>query len=195
MMEPVKAELAILLFESQSAFEDWLERNAGLSPGVWLQLAKKGSGIASLSYAEAVESALCFGWIDSQKKKHDEATWIQKFSPRGAKSIWSKVNKEKVKALIESGRMTPSGMRAIENAKQNGNWDNAYEPQSAALLPEDFSAALQASTKAKTFYDTLNSRNQYAILFRLQQAKKEDTRQRRIRQFIEMLEQGEKIYP
>lgn len=194
-MEPVKAELAILLFESQSAFEDWLERNAGLSPGVWLQLAKKGSGIASLSYAEAVESALCFGWIDSQKKKHDEATWIQKFSPRGAKSIWSKVNKEKVKALIESGRMTPSGMRAIENAKQNGNWDNAYEPQSAALLPEDFSAALQASTKAKTFYDTLNSRNQYAILFRLQQAKKEDTRQRRIRQFIEMLEQGEKIYP
>lgn len=194
-MEPVKAELAILLFENQSAFEDWLERNADLSPGVWLQLAKKGSGIASLSYAEAVESALCFGWIDSQKKKHDEATWIQKFSPRGAKSIWSKVNKEKVEALIESGRMTPSGMRAIENAKQNGNWDNAYEPQSAALLPEDFSAALQASTKAKTFYDTLNTRNQYAILFRLQQAKKEDTHQRRIRQFIEMLEQGEKIYP
>jgi uncharacterized protein YdeI (YjbR/CyaY-like superfamily) len=148
-----------------------------------------------VSYGEAVESALCYGWIDSQAKSYDDKTWIQKFTPRGAKSIWSKVNKEKAEALIANGRMTASGLKAIETARQNGNWDNAYEPQSIASLPEDFSAALERNAKAKGFYETLNSQNKYAILFRIQNAKKLETRANRIRQLIAMLEKGEKIYP
>ena len=194
-MKQQAAELPIILFESQSAFEGWLNVNAPTSPGVWLQLAKKNAGITSISYDEAVESALCYGWIDSQSKSFDDKTWIQKYTSRGKKSIWSKVNKEKAEALLANGRMTPAGLQAIERAKQNGNWDKAYEPQSTASLPEDFAAMLEHNAKAKAFYDTLNSRNRYAILFRLQHASKPETRQNRMQQFLEMLEKGEKIYP
>lgn len=193
-MKQQAADLPTILFESQPAFEEWLMNNTS-SSGVWLQLAKKNSGVTSVSYDEAVESALCYGWIDSQKKAYDENTWIQKFTPRGAKSYWSKVNTQKAEALIASGRMTPHGLRAIETAKQNGNWDNAYSAQSIASLPEDFAAELQQNTKAKFFYDSLNSQNKYAIIFRLQHAKKPETRMRHIAQFLEMLEKGEKIYP
>ena len=194
-MKQQAAELPIIFFESQSAFEGWLNTNATTAPGVWLQLAKKNSGIASISYDEAVESALCYGWIDSQGKSFDDKTWIQKYTPRGKKSIWSKVNKEKAEVLLTNGRMTPAGLQAIELAKQNGNWDKAYEPQSTASLPEDFAAMLENNAKAKVFYDSLNSRNKYAILFRLQHASKLETRLKRMQQFLEMLEKGEKIYP
>jgi len=194
-MKQQAAELPIILFESQSAFEGWLNANATTAPGVWLQLAKKNSGIASISYDEAVESALCYGWIDSQGKSFDDKTWIQKYTPRGKKSIWSKVNKEKAEVLVINGRMTPAGLQAIELAKQNGNWDKAYEQQSTASLPEDFAAMLENNAKAKAFYDSLNSRNKYAILFRFQHASKLETRLKRMQQFLEMLEKGEKIYP
>lgn len=194
-MKQQSVDLPILLFETQSSLEDWLKSNAASSAGVWLQIAKKNSGIASVTYDEAVESALCYGWIDSHKKTYDEKTWIQKFTPRGARSIWSKVNTEKAEALIAAGRMTEQGLKAIENAKQNGNWDNAYEPQSVASLPEDFAKELEQNSKAKAFYDMLNGQNKYAILFRIRNAKKQETRTKRIQQFISMLERGEKIYP
>jgi len=194
-MDQKPAELPTILFESQPAFEDWLKNNAASSAGVWLRFAKKGSGIASASYDEAVESALCYGWIDSQAKSYDEKTWIQKFTPRGKRSIWSKINTEKAEALIAAGQMTPAGMKAIETAKQNGNWDKAYAPQSAASPPEDFVSALEQNANAKAFFETLNSQNRFAILFRIQNAKKPETRANRIQQFIAMLEKGEKIYP
>jgi uncharacterized protein YdeI (YjbR/CyaY-like superfamily) len=194
-MNQQSVDLPILSFETQSSLEDWLKSNAASSAGVWLQIAKKGSGIASVTYDEAVESALCYGWIDSHKKTYDEKTWIQKFTPRGARSIWSKVNKDKSEALIAVGRMSEQGLKAIENAKQNGNWDNAYEPQSVATMPEDFARELERNSKAKAFYDMLNVQNKYAILFRIKNAKKQETRANRIQQFISMLERGEKIYP
>lgn len=194
-MKQQSVDLPILSFETQSSLEDWLKSNAASSAGVWLQIAKKGSGIASVTYDEAVESALCYGWIDSHKKTYDEKTWIQKFTPRGARSIWSKVNKDKSEALIAVGRMSEQGLKAIENAKQNGNWDNAYEPQSVATMPEDFARELERNSKAKAFYDMLNVQNKYAILFRIKNAKKQETRANRIQQFISMLERGEKIYP
>ena len=194
-MKQQSVDLPILSFETQSSLEDWLSSNVANSAGVWLQIAKKGSGIASVTYDEAVESALCYGWIDSHKKTYDEQTWIQKFTPRGARSIWSKVNTEKAEALIAAGRMTEQGFKAIENAKQNGSWDNAYEPQSVASLPEDFIEELERNSKAKSFFETLNSQNKYAILFRIKNAKKPETRTTKIQQFISMLERGEKIYP
>ena len=194
-MDQKQVELPIILIENQPDFEDWLKNNAVSSAGVWLRFAKKGSGVASVTYDEAVESALCYGWIDSQAKSYDDKTWIQKFTPRGKRSIWSKINTEKAEALIAAGRMTPAGMKAIETAKQNGNWDKAYAPQSAASPPEDFLSALEQNAGAKAFFDTLNSQNRFAILFRIQNAKKPETRANRIQQFIAMLEKGEKIYP
>ena len=194
-MDQKQVELPIILIENQPAFEDWLKNNAESSAGVWLRFAKKGSGVASVTYDEAVESALCYGWIDSQAKSDDDKTWIQRFTPRGKRSIWSKINTEKAEALIAAGRMTPAGMKAIETAKQNGNWDKAYAPQSAASPPEDFLSALEQNAGAKAFFETLNSQNRFAILFRIQNAKKPETRANRIQQFIAMLEKGEKIYP
>ena len=194
-MNQTNADLPVLFFDSQQSLEDWLKTNHSKAQGFWLQIAKKDSGVVSVSYSDAVESALCYGWIDSQKKTLNDDTWVQRFTPRGSRSIWSKVNKEKAQYLIAIGRMTPSGQSAIDAAKQNGNWDNAYEPQSVATLPEDFAAELQQNTMAKAFYDTLSSQNKYAILFRIQHAKKQETRIKRIQQFIEMLERGEKIHP
>jgi len=194
-MKQQSDDLPTILFENKTAFENWLNTNADTSQGLWLQIAKKGSGIFSVTYDDAVESALCYGWIDSHKKTYDEKTWIQKFTPRGKRSIWSKINKEKAEFLIAAGRMTEQGLEAIETAKQNGNWDNAYEPQSVASLPEDFATELEQNPKAKAFYDMLNGQNKYAILFRIKNAKKAETRTNRIQQFISMLERGEKIYP
>ena len=194
-MDQNSTELPVLFFESPLTLEDWLKNNACSSQGFWLQIAKKGSGVVSVSYDEAVESALCYGWIDSQKKTFDDKTWIHRFTPRGVRSIWSRVNKEKAELLIASGKMTAAGLEAIETAKQNGNWDKAYESQSIASLPEDFAAELERNAKAKAFYDTLNGLNKYALVFRLQNAKKQKTRLKRIQQFITMLEKGEKFYP
>lgn len=187
-------ELPILFFGEQQSLEDWLESNYNTSQGFWLQIAKKNSGVVSVSYDEALESALCYGWVDSQKEKFDEKTLLQRFTQRGAKSIWSKVNREKAELLIANGRMKPSGFKAIEAAKQNGYWDKAYESQSIASLPEDFAIELEHNSKVKAFYDTLNSQNKYAILFRIHNAKKQETCAKRIQQFVMMLEKGEKIY-
>jgi uncharacterized protein YdeI (YjbR/CyaY-like superfamily) len=188
------SEYSIKFFENQESWENWLEENHDSSSGIRLQIAKKQSGVISLSYEEALESALCYGWIDSKKETFDDKTWLQRFTPRGVKSIWSKVNKEKAELLIKNGRMKPSGMKAIEIAKQNGQWDRAYEPQSSTTIPEDFEIELNKNSIAKAFFETLDSRNRYAILFRIKSAKKQETRIKRIHQFIMMLEKGKKIY-
>ncbi|MDQ0087689.1 uncharacterized protein YdeI (YjbR/CyaY-like superfamily) [Paenibacillus anaericanus] len=188
-------ELPILYCEDELSFEHWLGDNLDSSPGIWLQIAKKDSGMISVTYKEALDIALCYGWIDSQKEKLDEVFWIQRFTPRKPSSIWSKVNKEKAELLIAKGRMKPSGFKTIETAKQNGQWDKAYESQRNASLPEDLAIELERNTKAKTFYDSLDSQNKYAILFRIHQAKKQETRMKRIQQFVAMLEKGETLYP
>lgn len=188
------SEYPIQFFEDQESWENWLEENHDRSSGIRLQIAKKQSGVVSLSYEEALESALCYGWIDSKKETFDEKTWLQRFTPRGAKSIWSKVNKEKAEFFIKNGRMKSSGMKAIEVAKKNGQWDGAYEPQSSATIPEDFVSELNKNSVAKAFFETLDSRNRYSILFRIKSAKKQETRMKRIQEFIMMLEKGEKIY-
>lgn len=190
-----KNELPQLLFEDQLAFEKWLALHHSTSPGIRMQIAKKGARITSVSYDQALESALCYGWIDSQKEKADEQSYIQRFTPRGVRSIWSKVNKDKAELLIANGKMKPFGLKAIEAAKKNGQWENAYEPQSNATIPEDFALELEKSSEAKAFYDTLDRQNKYAITFRIHTAKKQETRVKRIKEFILMLENGEKIYP
>jgi len=187
-------EIPTLLFPKQKDWADWLRKNHAKSSGVWLKLAKKSSGSHSVSYAEALEIALCYGWIDGQKKSYDESFWLQKFTPRGAKSIWSKINKGKAGELIRSGRMKPAGLNAVERAKQNGRWDAAYDSPSVSTVPPDFQARLNKSAKAKAFFATLNRANRYAILFRIQTAKKAETRARKIEQFIEMLERKEKLH-
>jgi uncharacterized protein YdeI (YjbR/CyaY-like superfamily) len=182
-------------FADQTAWIDWLEANHTTSPGLWLRLAKKGSATPSVTYAEAVESALCYGWIDGQKDSHDATAWLQKFTPRGARSIWSKINREKIDTLVTTGRMRPAGLAAVERARQGGQWEAAYDPPSTSTVPPDFQAALDASSPAKAFYATLNSANRYAILFRIQNVKKAETRARKITEFIAMLERNEKLHP
>jgi uncharacterized protein YdeI (YjbR/CyaY-like superfamily) len=189
------SELPVMFFGDQESWENWLEKNHDASPGIRLQIAKKQSGVVTVSYDEALESSLCYGWIDSRKETFDEKTWLQRFTPRGAKSIWSKVNKEKAELLIANGKMKPSGLKAIETAEQNGQWVKAYEPQSSASLPKDFEIELDQNLQAKAFYKTLDRQNKYAILFRINSAKKQETRAKRIQQFLQMLEKGEKIYP
>ena len=188
-------DIPVILFAKPKDWESWLKANHAASKGLWLRLAKKNPGIESVTYAEALDVALCYGWIDGQKKSYDETTWLQKFTPRGAKSIWSKINREKATALIESGQMKPAGLKTIESAKQDGRWDAAYDSQSKATVPEDFQAALDQNAKAKAFFDTLKKYNRYAILFRIQTAKKAETRSRRIQQCIEMLEKHETFHP
>lgn len=180
---------------SQDEWEAWLQAHAESSTGIWLRLAKKSSGQVTLTYAEALDSALCFGWIDGQKKAESEEFWLQRFTPRTAKSIWSKINTEKAQALIQAGRMRPSGLREIELAQQDGRWERAYASPSNAKVPADFQSALDANSKAKAFFDTLNKQNRYAILFRIQNVKKAETRARKIAQFVEMLANGEKLHP
>jgi uncharacterized protein YdeI (YjbR/CyaY-like superfamily) len=187
-------DLPALFFERQKDWAVWLDKNHATSSGVWLKLARKASGIQSVTYDEALEVALCYGWIDGQRKSHDETSWLQKFTPRGPKSIWSKINTEKAQRLIESGRMKPAGLKAIESAKQDGRWDAAYASQSKAAVPDDLQVELDRNAKAKAFFATLDSRNRYAILHRIHTAKKTETRARRIEQFIRMLEKKEKIY-
>jgi len=199
--DPVKPDrdtrndIPVMLFEHQQDWAAWLDENHAVSSGVWLRIAKKASGIASVSYDEALEAALCYGWIGGQKKSYDESSWLQKFTPRGAKSIWSKINREKAQELIRNGKMKPAGLTAVERARQDGRWDAAYDSQSRAGVPDDFQAALDQNAQAQAFFATLDSRNRYAILFRIQTAKKAETRAKRIEQFIRMLEQHETLYP
>lgn len=188
-------EWPILLFADQSELETWLENNHATSGGIRLQIAKKEAEYRSVTYAEALDSALCYGWIDSRKERHDKASWLQRFSRRGPRSIWSQVNKDKVERLIAEGRMKPSGLQAIEQAKLGGEWDKAYASSRNAELPEDFAQALAMNDEARACYDTLDRQNQYAMLFRIHNVKKAETRARKIAQFVEMLSNGEKLYP
>lgn len=188
-------ELPIISFPTPSAWSAWLESNHASSRGLWLRLAKKASGIPSVTYPEAVDVALAWGWIDGLKRSFDDTSWIQKFTPRGAKSLWSKINREKALALIASGQMKPSGLAEVERAKLDGRWEAAYDAQSNATVPDDLAAAFAASPRAAAFFATLNAANRYAVLFRVQTAKKAETRARRIEQLVEMLGRHEKLHP
>jgi uncharacterized protein YdeI (YjbR/CyaY-like superfamily) len=188
-------EWPLLLCANQQEWEAWLEENHFQSRGVRLQIAKKNTGLTSVSYAEALDSALCYGWIDSRKEKLDDQSWVQRFGPRGKNSIWSQVNKEKVERLTLEGRMKPAGLQAVETAKQNGRWEAAYEPQSRSSLPAELEAAFAEHPRAREFYETLDSQNKYAFAFRIHNAKKPETRRKKAEEFIRMLENGEKIYP
>ena len=190
-----KQNLPILSFASQKKWEEWLAKNHQSSKGLWLKIAKKGAETSTGNYAEALESALCYGWIDGQKGALDEDFWLQKFTPRGPRSKWSKVNREKADALIENGRMKPAGLAEVERAKADGRWEAAYDAQSKATVPEDLQRELDANPDAAAFLATLDSANRYAILYRLQEAKKPETRVRRIEKFIGMLKRGEKVHP
>ena len=164
--------LPIISFATQQDWEAWLKEHHTASTGMWLKIAKKDTGIPSLSYAEAVESALCYGWIDGQKASCDEQYWLQKFTPRGPKSLWSQVNCDKATALLASGRMQPAGRRQVELAKADGRWEAAYASQSKISIPDDFQRELDDNQKAQEFFMTLNSVNRYAILYRIHMAKK-----------------------
>ena len=186
---------AIKLFKSKQDWTAWLEKNHLKNCGLWLRLAKKNSGVQSVTYKEALEAALCYGWIDGQKKPESDQVWLQKFVPRSARSVWSKINREKALALIASGEMRTTGLDAIENAKKNGRWESAYDSPSRATVPDDFQAALDASPRAAAFFQTLNGANRYEILWRIQTVKKAETRVRKIGEFIGMLERKEKLHP
>jgi uncharacterized protein YdeI (YjbR/CyaY-like superfamily) len=173
----------------------WLKRHHATAAGVWLRIAKKDSGIASIDHPAALEEALCYGWIDGQRKSDDAQYFLQRFTPRTKRSIWSQINRTKVLKLIDEGRMQPAGLAEIKRAKADGRWDAAYEAASVATVPPDLQAALDANKKAAKFFATLDARNRFAVLFRTQGAKKPETRARRIAQFVEMLAKGEKIYP
>ncbi len=184
-------EYPTLPFESKKKFAEWLAKNHDKSAGVWMKLAKKATGILSVTYAEAVEVALCYGWIDGQAGSFDEQYFLQKFTPRRPKSIWSKINVEKVERLIASGEMKSSGLKAVEAAKQDGRWDAAYSSPKNIVVPEDFRSALEKDKKAKAFFESLTGSKRYSFLFRIETAKKAETRMKRILQFVEMLEKGE----
>jgi uncharacterized protein YdeI (YjbR/CyaY-like superfamily) len=185
-----------LAFETPAKWEAWLAKNHAKSDGITLRLAKLKSGIPSVTYPEALDVALCYGWIDAVKGRESDTFYTQRFTPRRARSIWSKVNRDKVAALIASGRMKPAGLAEIERAKKDGRWDAAYGGFSARdEIPADLQAALDASPKAKAFFPLLNAQNRYAILFRLHQAKKPETRADRLAKFVDMLKRGETIHP
>jgi uncharacterized protein YdeI (YjbR/CyaY-like superfamily) len=186
--------IPILAFETPDTFEAWLTKNHDKSDGLWLKLFKKSSKRKTITYAEALDVALCYGWIDGQKQSHDEEAWLQKFCPRGAKSVWSKINTGHVERLIKEGRMTPAGLDAVEKAKADGRWSRAYESPSKMTIPEDFLKVLSKNKKAAAFYKGLNKTNLFAIGFRLQTAKKQETREKRMKEIIEKLAKGEKFH-
>lgn len=188
-----KDNLPIILFKTEKDWEKWLEKN-GNEPGVWVKIAKKNSGIKSINYQQALDLALCYGWIDGLKHKYDETFFLQRFTARKPKSNWSKVNREKVERFIAEGKMKPAGTLSIEIAKQNGSWDTAYDSQRNATIPDDLIAAFQKNPEAKAFFDTLNNVNKYAILYRIQVAKTVEKREEKLAQLIEMLNQKKKIH-
>ena len=184
----------ILSFRSARDFRKWLAANHCQSDGIWLRIFKKNSGQPTVTYAEALDEALCFGWIDGQKQLHDERSWRQRFTPRRPKSKWSKINTRHAERLIEAGRMHQAGRSAIDAAKKDGRWTAAYDSPSKATIPEDFLAELRRDKKAKAFFDSLNKVNRYAIAYRLQTAKKPETRQRRMEMILAMLSRGESFH-
>jgi uncharacterized protein YdeI (YjbR/CyaY-like superfamily) len=187
--------LPVMTFESTDAWDAWLAAHHADSPGLWLKIAKKGSAGKTISYSDALDVALCHGWIDGQKGRHDDEYWLQRFTPRKPGSRWSKINTERAAALIESGRMRPAGLREVERAQADGRWEQAYESQSRVTVPEDLAHALAADERARAFFATLDSANRYAILYRIGTAKKPETRAKRIATFVAMLSEHKKIHP
>ncbi|MFE0354960.1 YdeI family protein [Streptomyces nigra] len=191
----VAQDLETVAFESAEAFQAWLGENHAVSPGIWLKLRKKAPGVVALDYAQALDVALCYGWIDGQKAALDDEWWLQRFGPRTARSRWSKINRDKVAALIEKGRMRPPGQAEIDRAKADGRWDAAYDSPRTATVPDDLAAALAAEPAAAEFFETLNRTNRFAIIYRVQDAKRPETRARRIEKYVTMLAKGEKPHP
>jgi uncharacterized protein YdeI (YjbR/CyaY-like superfamily) len=187
--------LPVVSFEDTDAWDAWLTAHAADSPGLWLKIAKKGSAGRSISYSDALDVALCHGWIDGQKGRLDDEYWLQRFTPRKPGSKWSKINTERAAALIESGRMRPAGLREVERAQGDGRWEQAYESQSRVTVPEDLARALAANQRARAFFATLDSTNRYAILYRIGTAKRPETRAKRIDAFVAMLSEHKKIHP
>jgi uncharacterized protein YdeI (YjbR/CyaY-like superfamily) len=185
---------SVCLFATPGAWTVWLEKNHREAAGLWLRLAKKESGLSSVTYAEALEVALCYGWIDGQKRGESEQAWLQRFLPRSAKSIWSKINREKALGLIACRKMKAAGLDAIDAAKKNGTWEAAYDSPKNARIPEDLQTVLEANSRARDFFHTLDRASRYAVLFRIQTVKKAETRERKIRAFVAMLERGGRIH-
>jgi len=189
------AALPTRAFADAARFAAWLARNHGRSRGLWIKLAKKGAGARSITYQEAVEVALCWGWIDGQSRRIDDDWWVQKYTPRSRRSVWSKINCGRAEALIAAGKMQPPGLAEIQRARDDGRWGRAYDPPSRATVPEDLAAALKAKPRAQAFFAGLDSRNRYAVLYRVQAAKKPETRARRIAELVAMMATGRKLYP
>lgn len=188
------AQLPVLEFGSAAEWRSWLESNRGQTSGAWLRFYKVGSAQRTFVYAEALDEALCFGWIDGQVKSESAESYLQKFTPRRARSLWSKRNREHIARLTAAGHMTPSGLAEVEAAKADGRWDDAYDSPSTTTVPDDFLAALSESPEAERFFATLDKANVYAITWRLQTAKRLETRVKRIQQFVAMLSRGEKLH-
>jgi uncharacterized protein YdeI (YjbR/CyaY-like superfamily) len=193
-MDETRQGLPILECEDEAAWEQWLKANQADSPGVWLKLAKKSAPRTTVSYAEAIEAALAYGWIDSQKARYDDAFSLQRFTRRGPRSKWSQINRQKAEQLIAGKRMKPAGLAEVRKAQQDGRWEAAYPAQSQATVPLDFQQALDANPKAKEFFETLTGSTRYAFLFRLHNVKREETRQRRIANYIERLNEGRTLF-
>ena len=186
---------APLHFDAPADWATWLKRHHATSAGVWLRIAKKGAPVTSISYPEALELALCFGWIDALSRSDGPTHWLKRFTPRAPRSLWSKVNRNKALALVAAGRMQPAGLQEMQRAQADGRWQAAYDPSSTATVPPDLQAAFDANPPAAAFFATLDSQNRYAVLFRLQTAKRAETRARRIETFVAMLARGEKLHP
>jgi uncharacterized protein YdeI (YjbR/CyaY-like superfamily) len=187
-------DLPVIAFATLEKWESWLEKNHASSIGIWLRIYKKDSGVKTIFYPEALDGALCYGWIDGQKRPFDKKSWLQRFSPRRPKSLWSKINTGHVERLIKLGKMKQAGHQAIEAAKKDGRWDAAYHSPGKATIPEDFLAALSKNRKAKAFFETLNKTNVYSIAWRLQTATKPETRARRMEAILGMLAEGKKFH-
>jgi uncharacterized protein YdeI (YjbR/CyaY-like superfamily) len=195
MPKPPPSDLPILAFARPRDWEAWLAEHHEASAGIWLKLAKKASGTPSVTYAEAIDGALCHGWIDGQRRSHDEGSFLLRMVPRRPDSVWSKINRERAEWLRAHERMQPAGEEAIRRARASGRWEGAYDSPSKSKVPADLEAALAARPKARAFFATLNAQNRYSILFRVQTAKKPETRARRITEFVKMMAAGKKLYP
>ena len=193
-MTELRANLPILDFPDQPAFESWLAGQPADSPGLWLKLAKKSAAVAGLSNAQAIDAALCHGWIDGQLQAYDAHHWLIRFTPRRARSKWSKINRARAEQLLGEGKIRPAGLRQIEAAREDGRWEAAYAPASTATVPDDLRPALDANPKAAAFFATLTGANRYAVLYRIATVKKAETRARKIAAFVDMLERGETIH-
>ncbi|MDE3058381.1 MAG: YdeI/OmpD-associated family protein [Bacteroidota bacterium] len=193
-MRKIRNDAPIILFKHQKEWAAWLKKNHAATPGIWMRFYKKNAGAHSITHEEALDEALCYGWIDGQLQKYDEHSWLQKFTPRRAKSIWSKKNAERAEQLIKLGKMKPAGLQEIEKAKADGRWERAYDSPGRMTFPDDFLKKLSRNKKTSEFFESLNRANKYAIAWRLQTAKKPETREKRMTHILEMLSQGKKFH-